>query len=133
MNAGEAIPYVAWEQAVFVVLFIVFVAALLNWFSRQSEKWQQFMFDIDDKWRLFNKEQREENNCAMADVQKSLQDLTQVTQSMVVEMREVRSDTTVFFGNFQAHDAQAREILNEVKRKPKTRISKQEESNGDPS
>ena len=56
MEVVEAVPFSAWEQAVFVVLLIVFAISLLAWFSKQSDKWQKFMFDIDEKWRQFNKE-----------------------------------------------------------------------------
>jgi len=111
----DVVPFTAWEQAALIGLFIVFVSVLLAWFNRQSDKWQKFMFDIDDKWRTFNQQQREENNCAMADVNRSLTDLTQVTQALVSEVKEMRSDTSVFFRDFADHDEQAKEILNEVK------------------
>lgn len=79
----KVVPMTAWEQAVIVVLFIMLIIGLLGWFSRQSDKWQKFMFDIDDKWRQFNREQREDNNSKMDDVEKSLQDLTTVTSKLV--------------------------------------------------
>jgi len=120
MTGGELLPATAWEQAAIIGIFIVFVGILLTWFSKQSDKWQKFMFDIDEKWREFNREQREENNCAMNDVKGSLQDLTTVTQALVSEVKEMRSDTSVFLGSFAQHDLQAREILNEVK-KPASR------------
>lgn len=115
----ESIPFTAWEQAVFVVLFIVFVislmGSLLAWFNRQSDKWQKFMLDIDDKWRAFNKEQREENNCAMADVNAGLTNLTKVTEGLVQEIREMREDSRRFASEiFMEHDLRAREILNRV-------------------
>ena len=121
MTGGELLPATAWEQAAIIGIFIVFVGILLTWFSKQSDKWQKFMFDIDEKWREFNREQREENNCAMNDVKGSLQDLTTVTQALVSEVKEMRSDTSVFLGSFAQHDLQAREILNEVKKPTPTR------------
>lgn len=117
----EAIPFTAWEQAVFVVLIIVILMILLTWFGKQSDKWQLFIGEVDDKWRAFNKEQRDCNNLAMSEVQGSLQDLTTVTQALVSEMKEMRSDNSVFFGQFLDHDEQAKEILSEVKKKPTTR------------
>lgn len=115
----EAIPFTAWEQAVFVVLIIVILMVLLTWFGKQSDKWQLFIGEVDDKWRTFNKEQRECNNIAMAEVKGSLQDLTTVTQALVTEIKEMRSDTSVFFND---QDIQAKDILNEVKkRRPTTR------------
>jgi len=120
------IPFTAWEQAVFVVLFILLVSGLLVWFSKQSDKWQKFMFDIDEKWRAFNREQRESNLQSMNCVEGSLKDLTTVTQGLVNEVREMRDDSKAFYESFHAHDQQAREILNEVKNgkpapKPRTR------------
>lgn len=125
----ESIPFTAWEQAVFVALFIVFVislmGSLLAWFNRQSDKWQKFMFDIDDKWRQFNKEQREENNCAMADVNAGLTNLTKVTEGLVQEVREMREDSRRFYSEtFKDHDTQAKEILEHVKQ-PKKKQNKE--------
>ena len=102
--AAEVIPFTAWEQAVFVALFIVLVVGLLYWFTKQSDKWQSFMLEIDEKWRAFNREQREENNCAMADVNASLSNLTRTTGDLARSVEEMRSD-------IQAHDKQAKEIL----------------------
>ena len=36
MTGAELIPASAWEQAVFVSLFIVLVVGLLYWFNRRS-------------------------------------------------------------------------------------------------
>jgi len=121
------IPFTAWEQAVFVVLFITMVIGLLYWFSKQSDKWQKFMFDIDEKWRAFNREQRDSNQESMNCVEGSLKDLTTVTQGLVNEMREMREDSKEFYASFREHDQQAKEILAEVKTngkpapKPRTR------------
>ena len=106
---AEAIPFTAWEQAVFVALFIVLVVGLLYWFTKQSDKWQSFMLEIDEKWRAFNKEQREENNCAMADVNASLSNLTRTTGDLARSVEEMRVD-------IKAHDQQAKEILALVKK-----------------
>jgi len=125
MTGGELLPATAWEQAAIIGIFIVFVGILLTWFSKQADKWQAFIGEIDDKWRAFNKEQREENNCSMAKVEGSLQDLTTVTQALVSEVKEMRSDTSTFFTNFNEHDAQAKEILAAVQKPaPKPRAKK---------
>lgn len=121
MDGVELIPLTAWQQAAVVCLFIVLVILLLNWFSKQSKNWQDFIDRSNEKWREFNREQREENNCAMNDVKGSLQDLTTVTQALVSEVKEMRSDTSVFLGSFAQHDLQVREILNEVKKPTPTR------------
>jgi len=128
MDGVELIPLTAWQQAAVVCLFVVLVILLLNWFSKQSKNWQDFIDRSNEKWREFNREQREENNCAMNDVKGSLQDLTTVTQALVNEVKEMRSDTSVFLGSFAQHDLQAREILNEVKKPAsKSRAKKQVE------
>ena len=118
MTGGELLPEIAWEQAVYICLFIVLIVWMFAWFSKQSDKWQQFMFDIDEKWRAFNREQREENNCAMADVNASLSNLTKTTGDLARSVEEMRTD-------IQAHDAQAKEILALVaKAAPKPRAKK---------
>ena len=132
MTGAEVIPATAWEQAAIIGIFIVFVGILLNWFSRQSDKWQKFMFDIDEKWRQFNKEQRETNLQSMTCVENSMKDLTTVTQGLVSEVREMRSDSMKFYEDFHAHDAQAKEILSKVetngKPAPKPRAKKTDAS-----
>jgi len=100
----QAIPYTAWEQAAFVGLFIVLVLWLLAWFSKQSDKWQSFIFQIDEKWREFSRMQREENNCAMTDVNTSLTNLAKTTSELAHSVSELRKD-------IDEHDAQAKEIL----------------------
>jgi hypothetical protein len=52
----EAIPYPAWQQAVFVALFIVLVVSLLIWFTRQQSAWQKFVQKINDSWQQTVKE-----------------------------------------------------------------------------
>jgi len=120
----EAIPFSAWEQAVFVALFIVLVTGLLYWFGKQSDKWQRFMFDIDEKWRAFSKEQREQNNCKMENVENALNNLTTVTQALVLEVKEMRSDSKEFYEVFHTHDLQAKEIINHIKQPARTRSAK---------
>jgi uncharacterized membrane protein len=119
MTGGELLPATAWEQAAIIGIFIVFVGILLTWFSKQADKWQKFMFDIDEKWREFNREQREENNCAMGDVEKSLKDLTQVTGKLVQTMDELRSDI------YHQHNNQVKEIAALIQKPaPKPRVKK---------
>jgi len=128
MTGGELLPATAWEQAAIIGIFIVFVGILLTWFSKQADKWQKFMFDIDEKWRQFNKEQRDANLEAMNCVEGSLKDLTTVTQGLVSEVREMRDDSKAFYESFHAHDIQAKEIklLVEANGKPapKPRVKK---------
>lgn len=122
MTGAEVLPATAWEQAVFVALFIVLVLWLLAWFSKQSDKWQSFIFQIDEKWREFSKNQREENNCAMADVNASLTNLAKTTSDLAHSVSELRKD-------IDEHDIQAKEILQLVqangKPAPKPRVKPQ--------
>ena len=125
MTGGELIPTIAWEQAVYVCLFIVVLIVLLYWFSKQSKEWQSFIAALDDKWRAFNKEQRDENNNSLRCVENSLKDLATVTQGLVSEVREMRDDSKAFYESFHAHDIQAKEILAQVQKPaPKPRAKK---------
>jgi hypothetical protein len=60
------LPYTAWEQAVFVALFVFLVLTLIgllfNWFSKQATSWQKFIQGRDDAWQKFLKDQRAEDN-----------------------------------------------------------------------
>src|SRR5574343_903203 len=58
-----AIPITAWQQAVIVVLFVVFVIALLYWFTGQQKSWQEFICKRDEQWQAWlNNRDREHNN-----------------------------------------------------------------------
>ena len=102
------IPFTAWEQAVFVGMFAVVIFALLAWFTKQSGNWQNFIARMEEQWRLFNKEQRKENNDCM-------QGLTDVIHELLLQVKEMRDDDKLFRDEFHSHDAQAKEILSEVK------------------
>ena len=92
MDTVELIPMTAWEQAVFVVLFIVLVVVLIRWFSTQQEKWQQFMNDMNASWQRFIESQRKEERETLDNLKKSVGDLSVVTSSLVQEVREMRVD-----------------------------------------
>ena len=108
---AEVIPQIAWEQAVYVCLFIVLIVWMSTWFGKLSDKWQAFIEASNANWRRFSQEQREENNCAMGDVKKALSDLTTVTGKLVQTVDEMRTD-------IYDHDSQAKEILALVQKKP---------------
>lgn len=136
MTGGELLPATAWEQAAIIGIFIVFFVYVLAWMAKrnasdqqfqasESDKWQKFIGEIDDKWRAFNKEQRIENNDSLRCVENSLKDLTTVTQGLVSEVREMRDDSKAFYESFHAHDIQAKEILAQVQKPaPKPRAKK---------
>jgi len=106
-TVAQSIPFTAWEQAVFVVLFILTVLGLLGWFTKQSDKWQDFIAQMNEQWRNFNKDQRKENNDCM-------QGLTDVIQQLLMQVKEMREDDAVFQERFQSHDMQTKEILDKV-------------------
>ena len=136
MTGGELLPATAWEQAAIIGIFIVFAVFVFGWLAKsrkedrqfqaeESDKWQTFIGSLDDKWRAFNKEQREENNCAMADVNNSITNLTKVTEGLVMEVKEMRADSHQFAIDLRNHDAQAKEILAIVQKPaPKPRVKK---------
>jgi len=136
MTGGELLPATAWEQAAIIGIFIVFFVYVLTWMAKrnasdqqfqasESDKWQKFIGEIDDKWRAFNKEQRECNNAAMADVNNSITNLTKVTEGLVMEVKEMRADSHQFAIDLRNHDAQAKEILAIVQKPaPKPRVKK---------
>lgn len=72
----SAIPYTAWQQAVFVVLFIVVVLVLLNWQSKQQEKWQTFIQNRDRQWQEWMKETNCQTTDAMEHVTEALEKLS---------------------------------------------------------
>ena len=148
----EIIPNVLLEQLPLVAAIMIVVFYTFNWIKQtrkedqqyrredqafqdqQRKEWQNFMASRDDKWLAFNKEQRDCNNLAMNELRGSVQDLTTVTQGMVIEMKEMRSENSAFhntfLNKFHDHDDQARDILELVanaKAKPRTRAPKVKE------
>ena len=110
----QSIPFTAWEQAVFVALFIVFVIGLLAWFTKQSDKWQSFIANMEERWREFNREQRKDNNACMQSLESSTRGLIDVVQQLLMQVKEMRDDDNAFRQTFHEHDMQAKEILNKV-------------------
>ena len=92
METVELIPFTAWEQSVFVVLFIVLVIVLIRWFSTQQEKWQKFMTGMNASWQNFIESQRKEERETLDNLKKSVGDLSVVTSSLVQEVKEMRTD-----------------------------------------
>ena len=137
-EVAGVIPFTAWEQAVFYVLLTIFVVWVLSWVAKQnastrdfqqseSDKWQNFIADLNENWRKFNKEQREENNCAMADVNAGRGNLTKVTEGLVLEVREMRAESRDIAAALALHDDQAKEIkrlVENAKPAPKSRAKK---------
>jgi dsDNA-specific endonuclease/ATPase MutS2 len=112
-TVSQSIPFTAWEQAVFVGLFIVLVVMLLGWFTKQSDKWQNFIAKLEEQWRVFNREQRQENNAC-------IQGLVEVVQQLLLQVKEMRDENSEFYSDFHNHDQQAKEILGHIQNNSKT-------------
>ena len=50
---SQSIPFTAWEQAVFVALFVLIVVIVLGFTSHQSDKQQKWFSQQQDKWQSF--------------------------------------------------------------------------------
>lgn len=78
---GVNLPFAAWEQAVFVALFVVFcialVAGLLNWFTRQQNSWQKFIQERDKDWQAWMDRSEARGAEQMAGVVRSLEHLSE--------------------------------------------------------
>ena len=148
MTGTELIPASAWVQAVFVCLFIVVIVILFSYFGKQvkesrdfqkaesdsnrefqkqeSDKWQRFISDQNLSFQKFNREQREDNNSCLADVNKGLTNLTQATQGLANEVKEMRTESREISAALALHDDQAKEILHAVQKPaPKARVKPQ--------
>lgn len=134
MTGAELIPATAWEQAVFVSMFFILIVFIFTWIQKfrkedqhyrkedqqfqaqQQKEWQSFIAQIDESWRAFNKEQRECNNIAMKEVDGSLRDLTTVTQALVSEVKEMRSDTSLLFAEITDSDERISLLIERLKK-----------------
>jgi len=66
------IPLTAWEQIGVVVLFTVFVIALLKWASTRERNWQSFISDRDEVWQKWMNDQNLRENETLCNVTDAL-------------------------------------------------------------
>lgn len=130
MNGIELIPHTAWEQAVFVVLFIVVVLGILSWASKQQGKWQDFIAQQNNAWQNFTKEERKETAVSMGGMQssivgmqKSIVNLEKTTGELVINVREMRSD-------IRCHGDKVDDVLEVVKNPKASRPKKTVKAEG---
>ena len=116
-TAAPSVPFTAWEQAVFVVLFAVVIWMLLKWFSSQQSKWSEFISKRDDQWQSFLTSQRDIDQERYEGVEQNVANLTKVTSALVEEVQKMRAD-------FRAHDEMEREVLRKVSAKEPKRSNK---------
>lgn len=76
-DVSQAIPYTAWQQAVFVALFIVLVVTLFAFFAKQQGNWQSFIQKRDQQWQDWMKETNCQTADAMERVTEALEKLSQ--------------------------------------------------------
>lgn len=74
-GAIPVVPESAWIQAAFVVLFIGFAAGLLNWFSKQQDKWQKFISERDIQYQTWMDKSESRTADQLESVAKTLQKL----------------------------------------------------------
>ncbi len=108
---ASSIPLPAWQQAVVVVLFIVFLALVfmfVRWVftfqGKQSSEWRKFMEDKDESWKAFLRKQDEAWQRWM-DAQ---------NQSMCDSMGEVTTALKELSHKLDAHDSKVDERINKA-------------------
>ena len=118
------VPFTAWEQSVFVVLFIVLVVVLIKWFSSQQEKWQRFMGEMNRSWQDFIEAQRKEERETLDGLKKSVGDITVVTTALVQQVTELRSDVNEINSTLKDHDKSVESRVKDIQDASKSRNTK---------
>lgn len=77
MTAPVAIPFSAWQQAVFVVMFVVLVWGMLSWFGNQQDKWQSFIARRDEAWQAWMTQANCDTGNALESVKNALERLAE--------------------------------------------------------
>jgi hypothetical protein len=103
---SNAIPFTAWEQAVFVALFVVFVLSLLAWFSRQQNTWQDFIQARDAAWQKFLAEQRADDKTALNSLairtDEGFRRLTDATTNLTKALDSLHQDVDIHIADESA-------------------------------
>ena len=82
-DIAQSIPKTAWERAVFVVLFNLFVA-LLGWFAyKLLTKTQEFFRTEREELQRFFREQREQDKHEKEDLKQGMGGLTMTVDKLV--------------------------------------------------
>ena len=101
---------------------VVFLVIAFGYYLYKRDKAQElFISSRDQEWREFLKQQRENDKQVSQAVKDSLDALTEITRSLVIEVRGQRAD-------FQAHDkaewAKLDEMSASIHSEPKTQPRK---------
>ena len=118
------VPFTAWEQSVFVVLFLVLVVVLIKWFSSQQEKWQRFMGEMNKSWQDFIEAQRREERETLDGLKKTVGDITVVTTALVQQVTELRSDVNSIDCALKDHDKSVESRVKDIQDASKSRNTK---------
>lgn len=113
-----AVPFTAWEQAVFVVLLIVMVVIVLRWQARENKSARDFQASIsrfmsdqqskrDNDWRQWMEDQKQLDNQRLEAVQTALEALAALVKSVDQNITEHRAE-------FVAHDQKEWARLDEM-------------------
>jgi len=123
MDTAASIPFTAWEQAVFVALFILLVIALLSWFTRQQRSWQDFMNDQNKRWQESIDKQnmswqswldaREDRECD------SLQKVTDALDRLTLSQNSMTEKLLLHDAKVEDRFANAIRVVNGTKQTPK--------------
>lgn len=76
IGSVPTIPASAWEQAVFVCLFLIAIGIILSWQSKQNDKNQSFMERMNTSWQNFLEKHESKSDKALERVVDSINCLT---------------------------------------------------------
>ena len=127
----NGIPMTAWQQAVVVVLFILFVVVIAKLVERaqrfmaeQQSKLQAFYAELNKSWQSFIREERVLSREEMMGMKVSIDNLAKFSSDLVLEVREIRKD-------LHDHDANVVENVKRVESASKTRPRQTRAAPGD--
>lgn len=91
------LPATAWEQAVFVALFVIFcltlIGGLLSWFTRQQSQWQAFISKRDTDWQSWMDNAELRSAKQIDDVAKILQHISEQLEQHDRQAKEIKGTT----------------------------------------
>ena len=104
MEEITILPATAWQQGLFVCLFIVVLVILLRHFGKSQSDWQKFIQERDEQWQKFLTSQRDIDQQRYESVEETVATQTKVLSELVGKVQDLTTD-------FRAHDAMEREVL----------------------
>lgn len=125
VDVVAAIPYTAWEQAVFVVLLILLVIVLLGWVSRENKTSREFQraealrrdaatSELSKSWQSFLSDRAKREDEANSETRILLTAQTQAISTLTQSLAEFRKD-------FELHDAREWARMDQIEQYTKER------------